>query len=63
MHYRLAREKGELMSGSGDGPSENEGRRIRDADGVYEVIGGRRCWVECSEEKRRALEMERAAEG
>ena len=51
------------MSGSGDGPSENEGRRIRDADGVYEVIGGRRYWVECSEEKRRALEMERVAEG
>jgi len=43
-------------------PSENEGQRVRDADGIYEVIGGRRYWVQCSEEKARMLRLDELAE-
>lgn len=44
------------------GPSENEGLRVSDADGIYEVIGGRRCWVQCSKEKARMLRLDELAE-
>jgi len=50
------------MSGNGEGPSENEGQRIRDADGIYEVIEGRRVWIEYSEEKGRMLRLDELAE-
>ena len=50
------------MSGNGEGPSENEGQRIRDADGIYEVIGGRRYWVQCSQEKAHMLRLDELAE-
>ena len=44
------------------GPSENEGQRIRDADGTYEVIEGRRVWLQYSEEKARMLRLDELAE-
>ena len=44
------------------GPSENEGQRIRDADGIYEVIEGRRVWLQYSEEKGRMLRLDELAE-
>ena len=50
------------MSVNGEGPSENEGQRIRDADGIYEVIEGRRVWIEYSEEKGRMLRLDELAE-
>ena len=50
------------MSKEALGPSENEGQRVRDADGIYEVIGGRRYWVQCSQEKARMLRLDALAE-
>ena len=50
------------MSVNGEGPSENEGQRIRDTDGIYEVIEGRRVWIQYSEEKGRMLRLDELAE-
>ena len=50
------------MSKDALGPSENEGQRVRDADGIYEVIGGRRYWVQCSPEKAHMLRLDALAE-
>ena len=62
LYYRFEAKKGIRMSKETLGPSENEGQRIRDADGIYEVIEGRRVWLQCSEEKGRILRLDELAE-
>ena len=62
LYYRFGAKKGVRMSKQALGPSENEGRRIEDVDGIYEVIGGRRYWVECNAEKAQMLRLDALAE-
>ena len=62
LYYRFGAKKGVRMSKEALGPSENEGRRIEDADGIYEVIGGRRYWVRCNAEKAHLLRLDELAE-
>jgi len=62
LYYRFEAKKGIRMTKEPLGPSENEGQRVKDTDGIYEVIGGRRYWVQCSQEKARMLRLDALAE-